>query len=302
MTDERHLHEVLSSACAQFGLNTDGTRLLHHYSNAIFLLPTENAVARVTTGGDALARVNRTQAITQWLSSVHSFPTVQPLPGTRPIGIGETTAVSFWDYHPQPTGGPPLNSAHLGNVLRLLHQFGPPPVPLPEWIPLVSLKDTISDPALSVCITHDERAWLHERITEIRTVIAGLQWPLGVGLIHGDAWVGNLLWSPDTPPIGVVLGDWDWVSNGPREVDLIPTWHAASRYGKGQRWVADFVNAYGCDIAQWEGYRVLMAMRDLVQLTGPIRRAQGSHRHFQALRQRLDGLRNADTTTTWTAL
>lgn len=62
-------------------------------------------------------------------------------------------------------------------------------------------------------------------------------------MIHGDAWAGNLLSAPETSPIGAVLGDWDWVSAGPREVDLIPTWHAAARYGKGASWVSDFISS-----------------------------------------------------------
>ena len=126
--------------------------------------------------------------------------------------------------------------------------------------------------------------------------------PLGTGLIHGDAWAGNLLSSPGTPPVGAVLGDWDWVSAGPREIDLIPTWHAAARYGKPASWVSDFTSQYGYDLARWEGYPIMLAMRDLVQLTGPIRRARDSDPHRQALRQRLDSLRCGDATSVWTAL
>ena len=107
---------------------------------------------------------------------------------------------------------------------------------------------------------------------------------------------------PEASPAGVVLSDWDWVSAGPREVDLIPTWHAAVRYGRTPRWVSDFVDQYGYDLAQWDGYAVLMAMRDLVQLSGPIRRARDSEPHRRALRQRLGDLRSGDTASTWNAL
>ena len=107
---------------------------------------------------------------------------------------------------------------------------------------------------------------------------------------------------PRAPPTGGVLGDWDWVSMGPREIDLIPTWHAAARYGKPASWVSDFASQYGYDLARWEGYPVLLAMRDLVQLTGPIRRARDSDPHRQVLRQRLDSLQSGDTTSVWTAL
>jgi hypothetical protein len=67
-------------------------------------------------------------------------------------------------------------------------------------------------------------------------------------------------------------------------------------------WISDFISQYGYDLGQWDGYPVLMAMRDLVQLTGPIRRARDSDRHRRALRQRLDSLRCGDTTSIWRAL
>ena len=186
--------------------------------------------------------------------------------------------------------------------MHLLHQAGTPPVALPTWVPLASLHATVGDPVQAAVLTSDERTWILDQIAEVRNKIARLDWPLGTGLIHGDAWAGNLLSCPGAPPAGVVLGDWDWVSVGPREIDLIPTWHAAARYGKPASWVSDFINQYGYDLAQWEGYPGLLAMRDLVQLTGPIRRARDSVPHRQALRQRLDSLRSGDTATVWTAL
>ena len=248
-----------------------------------------------------LEQVARSQAITRWLAQEHQFPATEPLTDTSPVTV-DTAVVSFWAYYPQPETAPPLTSAHLAVLLRLLHQSETPPVPLPAWVPLASLHATVTDPVLSAVLTVDERAWIMDRITEMRDKIAGLEWPLGTGLIHGDAWAGNLLSSPGAAPVGAVLGDWDWVSAGPREIDLIPTWHATARYGKPASWVSDFASRYGYDLARWEGFPVLMAMRDFVQLTGPIRRARASAPHRQVLRQRLDSLRCGDTTSVWTAL
>lgn len=103
-------------------------------------------------------------------------------------------------------------------------------------------------------------------------------------------------------PSGVVLGDWDWVAHGPREVDLIPTWHAARRYGKGPGWTRDFVHRYSHDVTDWSGFPLLLAMRDLAQISGPLRRAAQSPPHAHALRQRVAGIRASNTTTVWTAL
>ena len=292
---------AMRQASAAMGLDAAGAKLIHHYSNAIYLLPAQNAVARITYGRDAAERVARSQAITRWLAQECQFPATQPLDSTSPVTVNGAV-VSFWACYPQPADAPPLTSGHLAVLLRLLHQAGTPPVSLPAWVPLASLHATAGDPLLSAALTDDERTWIMTRITEVRDKIAALDWPLGTGLIHGDTWAGNLLSCPGASPAGAVLGDWDWVSTGPREIDLIPTWHAAARYGKPASWISDFISQYGYDLGQWAGYPILMAMRDLVQLTGPIRRARGSDPHRRALRQRLDSLRCEDTTSIWTAL
>jgi hypothetical protein len=289
----------LASAAA--GIDTTGARLIHYYSNAIYLLPAENAVARITYGRDAAERATSSQAITRWLAHDCQFPVTRPLDDTGPVSA-DSAVVSFWDYYPQPWDTSPPTSGHLAVLLRLMHKTGAPPIALPGWVPLEALHATVQDQMLSAALTDEERTWITARISEARDKIADLDWPLGIGLIHGDAWAGNLLYSPGTSPVGVVLGDWDWVSAGPREIDLIPTWHAVARYGKPASWVSDFISQYGYDLARWEGYPVLMAMRDLVQLTGPIRRAPDSDSHRQALRQRLDSLRCGDTTSLWKAL
>ncbi len=291
----------MQQACTTAGLDATGARLIHQYSNAIYLLPAQNAVARLTYGRDAAERVTRSQAITRWLTQEHQFPATRPLEGTSPVTVS-SAVVSFWACYPQPSGAPPLTSRHLAVLLRLLHQAPPPPVSLPDWVPLASLQATIEDPLLSAALTADEQAWIMTRIAEVRDAVADLDWPLGTGLIHGDAWAGNLLSCAGAAPADAVLGDWDWVSAGPREIDLIPTWHAAARYGKPPSWVSDFTSQYGYDLARWNGYPVLMAMRDLVQLAGPIRRARDSDVHRQTLRQRLGDLRAGDSTSAWTGL
>jgi aminoglycoside phosphotransferase (APT) family kinase protein len=117
-------------------------------------------------------------------------------------------------------------------------------------------------------------------------------------LIHGDAWNGNLLRSPR----GVALGDWDRVSHGPREVDLIPTWHATHRYGRTPDWTRQFIATYGYDLRDNPAYHDLIAMRDLAQLPGLLRRAPHSPPHAAALHQRLTDLRERNTTHQWIAL
>lgn len=298
----RDPEKAVHAACAARGLDVTGMQLLHHYSNAVVLLPGEGGVARVATGRHDVAQIKRSQDVTRWLVDQHSFPATRPLPGVDLVQLDATTTVSFWVYYPQPSPPQPLNSAHLGHLLAGLHAVPTPPGDLPPWVPLASLDHALGDDTASVALDDADRHWLQRRIDEVRDELATLDWALGHGLIHGDAWVGNLLCAPTATHGGAVLGDWDRVAHGPREVDLIPTWHAARRYGKGPAWTRDFIHRYGHDLAGWSGFRALLAMRDLVQISGPLRRAPHSPPHARVLRQRITGLRSGDSTTVWTAL
>ena len=194
---------AMRRAAAAAGLDAAGAQLIHHYSNAIYLLPAQNAIARITYGHEAAGRRSavRSQAITRWLAQERHFPATEPLGDTSPVTV-DTAVVSFWTYYQQLENAPPLTSAHLAIMLRLLHQSETPPVALPTWVPLASLHATVADPALSAVLTADERAWMMDRITEVRDKIVGMDWPLGTGLIHGDAWAGNLMSSPSAAPWG----------------------------------------------------------------------------------------------------
>lgn len=291
-------------ACTARGLDATGIRLLHHYSNAVILLPSEGAVARVATSFHDTAQIKRSQDITRWLVDEHHFPATRPLTGSELVELNTKTTVSFWVYYPQPSSPPPLTSTHMARLLAALHAISHPPHDLPRWLPLDSLHHALHDDTAAQALDDTDRDWLLRRIDEIREELATVDWPLGQGLIHGDAWAGNLLWAPSTAHRrdDVLLGDWDRVCHGPREVDLIPTWHATHRYGKGPDWTRDFVHHYGHDLTGWPGLPSLLAMRDLAQISGPLRRAPHSPPHAQALRQRISGLRAGDTSTIWTAL
>ncbi|MGH3820668.1 MAG: phosphotransferase [Pseudonocardiaceae bacterium] len=295
---------AVRGACAARGLDTTGIRLLHHYSNAVVLLPREGAVARVTTTRHDPAQIRRSQDVTRWLAEKHGFPATAPLAGSDLVELDAQTTVSFWVYYPQPSSPPPLTSAHLARLLAHLHTIPhpPPDLPLPRWLPLDSLHHALHDPTAHQALKDTDRDWLARRITEIREELATLDWPRGHGLIHGDAWAGNLLHTTTHGHDGVLLGDWDRVAHGPREVDLIPTWHATHRYGKTPGWTRDFAHHYGHDLTSWPGLPGLLAMRDLAQISGPLRRAPHSPPHAHALQQRLSGLRAGDTSTIWTAL
>ncbi len=297
--DTSHLREALERACTERGLSPVGAQLIHRYSNAVYLLPAENAVARITTGSVHRARL--AHAATGWLAERHGVAAALPLAEAAPVEVGPSTVVSFWTHYPQPAARAEPTSVHLARVLRGLHAVGAVPFELEPWQPLTSLSAALGDPAARSNLPRDDLDWLVGYVTDMRTRVLALESPLGHGVIHGDAWAGNLLWNTAAGTDAVVIGDWDWVSYGPREVDLIPTWHAAARYGRGAHWSTSFAATYGYDLATWDGFSTLLAMRDVVQLTGPLRRAGDGPEFAAALRQRFDAIRSGDRNAVWQA-
>ena len=182
--------------------------------------------------------------------------------------------------------------ADLGRLLRWLHELGLPPIALPAYRPLVSARRAID---ASHAIDEDERAWLRERCEQLLDAYGQLSFQLPAGMIHGDAHRGNLLRDRHR----IVLADWDAVSTGPREVDLIPTLQA-TRFGLREDQRDAFIAAYGQDIRSWDGYPVLRDIRDLSTLTALLRDGHVDAAARRELQIRLRSLRNGDGQQ-WTA-
>jgi len=91
----------------------------------------------------------------------------------------------------------------------------------------------------------------------------------------------------------VVLADWDGVSTGHREIDLIPTLQAP-RFGLREDQRDALIAAYGHDIRSWDGYPVLRDMRELSTLSAILRDAHADAAAERELRVRLTSLRSGD--------
>ncbi|GIH03410.1 aminoglycoside phosphotransferase [Rhizocola hellebori] len=295
---------VLDLACTHataLGMNTTAARVLHHYNNAVVLLPAENTVIRLAST-EAVDRIAASQDVCRWLSSQHEYPATIPAPGATVALLADSMTASLWTYHPPPRSPLTTTSADLAKLLHTLHSLPVPPAALRPWEPLSSLHAILAGPDAHAVMTGPEIEAVQAILADIHDRLATHDWPLGHGLIHGDAWQGNLLHDNSSSTPQLRLGDWDNVAIGPREVDLIPTWHASYRYGKGQHWRDEFQRAYGYDLQESPRFADLMAMRDLAQLGGPIRRAAHNPRYAAALRQRLGDILGGQHHTTWTAL
>ena len=283
-------HAALRRACALAELSYSSATLLHRHATAVYLLEPLPVVARVSSGQDNRNRARTAVRIAQWLNE-QSFPAVAPVDVDQPVEIGEQT-VTLWHYYSR-HGRPAPGAEYLGELLRGLHQLPDlPPVPLEPYEPLASLGTAL---ASATSLNGDDRKWVQHRRSRLLDAYRGLNSTLGHGLVHGDAYPGNTLWDGKR----VVLGDWDEVAYGPRELDLTNT-HQGARFGRSTAECERLSTAYGWDVTRWQGYRVLCELRELHTLAVCIRRSdRGDSVAVAELEHRVRTLRTDDTSAGW---
>ena len=285
---------ALAAASAHARLDARGATVLHIRANAVYHLPREGVVLRVRSvpepADEVLERLTAAVGVTRWLRA-QGFPATEPLDVDQPVVVDGHVA-TFWRYVPVTSGGG-RDVITLGRLIRRLHSLPPPAVTLPAADPLGSLR---TDVRHSACLSATEREWLLARADELEQQAASARWVLGTGLVHGDAHVGNLLHSPG----GVVLGDWDSVSNGPRELDLLPTsmWR---RYGRPSAEWDKFCAAYEVNPDDLPGLPLLQQLRELHAVAAYVRNAADPA--FRAeLTRRIASLQAGTYAVPWRAL
>lgn len=282
---------VVGEACARSGLNASGAVPLHQHAATLYLIEAECVIVCLNYDIDDRRRARTVVELTRWLTQ-QDFPSVAPADVEQPLDIHDYT-VTFWRYYPQ-NNRPKPTVGHLGAILRHLHSL---PVPLIELHPYQPLKNLSNSVRASVVLSVGDRAWLLARRTELLDEYARLDFPLGYGWIHGDAYPGNMLWDGDW----ALLGDWDEVGTGPRELDLVNT-HQGARFGRPRAECDAFTTAYGYDITEWPGFPILREMRDLHTLGSYIRLADtGNERAATEFDFRLDTLKRGHVDVQWNA-
>ncbi|WP_424862890.1 aminoglycoside phosphotransferase family protein [Streptomyces sp. MMS24-I29] len=279
------------SAARMSGLRSDQITKLHQHATAVFLLPTERIVARVSPV-EHLPRLTTSVTLTRWLTT-NGVSVTEPAALQQPV-LADGHVVTFWRYYPQPTTRSTPNTEHLGQLLRQLHQLPQPPITLPKWAPLTSFTQTLTH---AKSIPDLKKEWLATRAHELIAAFEELDYTLAPGLVHGDAYPGNCIWDGGDAR----LGDWDEAAIGPREVDLANTYQGR-RFGRTVAELGKFGKAYGHDITSWPGLPTLIRIRDMHTLGSYIRRADaGNAAAARELGWRIDTLQRGDTAAIWKA-
>ncbi|GAA5078569.1 aminoglycoside phosphotransferase (APT) family kinase protein [Thermocatellispora tengchongensis] len=278
---------ALDQACRAAGLSTAGATLMRSFANAVYLLPAEDVVVRLADAGTPgkLDRLKTSVRVTRWLAE-HDFPAIRPLEVRQPVAA-EGFLITFWHHESDPAHTEPPEPASLGPMLRRLHTLPPVPFELPVYDPFGPIQRAVN---ASRVLGPSDRGWLLDRCSALaEDYYERVEFALPYGLIHGDAHRGNLVRASGR----LLLCDWDSVSAGPREIDLIPTLQGA-RFGVSEEQRAAFTAGYGYDVTSWEWYGVLRDMRELRTLTAVLRTAHWDSRARTELTHRLESLKAGD--------
>ncbi|MDQ0376472.1 phosphotransferase family protein [Amycolatopsis thermophila] len=286
---------VLTAAVAAAGLSAAGAEPIRFGENDLWRLP-GGLVARIARAGQATAAAKEV-AVARWLED-NGVDAVRLAPGVdQPVSV-DGRAVTFWLELPPHEAG---TVADVAVALRQVHKLAPPTgFQLPRLDPFVRLAQRIDGATTG---TDDDRAWLNRQLASLRDRFTTLPEGLPHGVVHGDAWRGNIARTRDGR---VILLDLERCALGPPEWDLVST--AVSRVTTGWLSEADwaaYCDAYGQDVTRWAGFETLRDIRELrmtlmacqLAAENPRYSAQAAHR-VACLR----GLHGARPWAGWTAV
>ncbi|OHV40047.1 aminoglycoside phosphotransferase [Pseudofrankia sp. EUN1h] len=277
--------------CAMTGLDATGAVALKLTVNSVYRLPRAGAVVRIATSAAMTHRIPKVIQVARWLED-EGVPAVRLLPGVpAPVAAAGALATAWVDAGP---GTPPAPTAgELGGALRRLHALAPPMPALPRWDPFDDVRRRMSD---AEALPAADREFLDELAGRVAAGLRTVRYQLPTTVIHGDAHLGNLVRRPDGQ---VVLCDFDSVSIGPAEWDLVPVAVGTARFGYPSSWHAQLAAAYGADVTRWDGWPVLRAVRELKLVTSVLPILASNPTAAAQFRVRLNSLRTGDETVRW---
>lgn len=283
---------ALMSACRDVGIDAPSAELIRLGSNAVFRLGGD-VVARVAPSLDLFDNAEKQVAVARWLESV-DYPATRALQVEQPVKAGGRV-VTFWESVGDGTVYAPI--ADVAALVRRLHELeAPAGLLLPELAPFGQPDDPLPEfPGLPDA----DGQVLRERIVWARETFPKLPFALPLGVIHGDANVGNVLSDNEGLP---VLIDLDSFAIGPREWDLIQTalfadrlgWHTPEEYRV-------FVEVYGYDITKWSAYSELADMREIAMTTWLSKKAGESEATAREAVKRISAIRTGASRRDWGA-
>ena len=204
------------------GLDLDASDavVLRDIGSTVVHLRPSPVVARVVAEPD-LAAVRRELAVTSYLAA-SGAPIAPPYAEPGPYEW-DGHAVTLWQ-HVDHDHQRPLDGSAAGRALRRIHDLLADQAVegLPHFVRLDEVRAIVG----SVDVPAAEAGDLAAMVALAEEAVVALDVPLQP--VHGDAWLGNVLRTPEGP----LWADFDKVCLGPRELDLACNETAAQQRGR----------------------------------------------------------------------
>lgn len=287
-----HAYQVMAEACAGAGLDAEGARLIRLGENALFRLERQPVIVRIARSTEYLDTARVEVRVSQWLAA-EGFAAARVVDDIGQAVVVSGHPVTFW--HLIEEGDREATYGELGAVLRELHAMKvPDDVVLPPY-------DALSRSALRIekaaGIPEEDRDFLRERHQQLDRRIAELPFDSPVGPVHGDAHVQNLMVDRSNR---VILIDFEAFCHDHPEWDLMVTateydslgWQTAEQY-------AEFVDDYGRDLRDWEGFPTLRAVQEFKMTTWLMQNVGENRETAQEYARRIASLRDDRAPRNW---
>lgn len=284
------VHDVLAALCEEAGLGAkaaDDAELIKFTNNAVYRLPAAGLVVRIAGSATVAERVPVVIEAARWLTQ-HDAPTVRLVEEIPQPVRAEGAMATFW--HLVSSTGPEPTGTDLARILRRLHALPTPGFALPSWEPFARIRSRIAD---AEGLAQNDRVFLTERTDHLELLVQDLEFnsPL-------ECSTATRSWATSSLALMAVICDFDSLSHGPREWDLIPAAVGKVRMDYPTDHHTPLATEYGFDVLTWSGFPVLRRLRELRLVTSVLPALNTNPGLRAQLRHRLDTLQRGGTTTT----
>jgi Ser/Thr protein kinase RdoA (MazF antagonist) len=287
---ERAMWRAMLDVAEQIDADIDEARLLRLTNNAVYALPAEGVVIRVTRSQGLQTRVDKVVALARWLQEVEG-PANRLVPAVeQPVRTGELLA-TIWEYLPGDGQAPTVTD--LGRVLRTFHSLGEPPFQLPAWDPVGDAHRRLAD---AEDLPDADREFLLDWCERLAPRVADLNDRADRGLVHGDAHAGNLLRDRNGD---AVLCDFDPTCDGPWQVDLVAVAVGEARFGRAGAH-KQLAALYGYDVTTDPDWPLLREARELKMVVAAVPLLASTPGIATEFDTRLQSIRRDDHSACWT--
>ncbi|MCB9963974.1 MAG: aminoglycoside phosphotransferase family protein [Rhodospirillales bacterium] len=261
-------------------------------SNMLFKLKNLGYVVRISRPGvdldSATKRLEFVRALNQ-----QDFPAIRLVPEHPPL-ILSNCHVTLW--HLETALSQEINWGDFGKLIKDFQEAGQTvQVELPRHDPFEKIRERLDDIEERGLLEREDLAYFraqHDRLKELYTSYKAV---LKTSVIHGDAHVGNVIPTKK----GLLLCDFDEVSIGPQEYDLVMSAVGTIRFNYDMKNFQALSSAYGYNILEDPQADILIQIRELTMMSWLCQNKGQSKTIDKEIAHRLNTVKNGDRYALW---